>query len=89
VTTKINLNAAAKSTGLRVKTLRRYIANGVVSTYRLSPGAICVDVDDIAQDTRTGSPLSIPAIASDEAVPCREHLDSTRAVMVGGGDRGC
>jgi hypothetical protein len=88
VTTKINLNAAARSAGLRVKTLRRYIANGVVSTYRLSPGAIRVGVDDIAQDTRTGSPLSTSAIASDDVVRCREHLDFTRAVMVAGGDRG-
>ena len=37
MTTKINLNAADKITGLSVKTLRCYIANGVVSTYRLAP----------------------------------------------------
>jgi excisionase family DNA binding protein len=47
VTTKINLNSAAKRTGLSVKTLRRYIANGILPAYRVGPRAIRVDVDDI------------------------------------------
>ena len=70
------------------------IANGVLSAYRLSPRAIHVDVDDLAEDTRTGSPLSIPAIGADDTAvgatcPMPRAPRPTRAVIVSGGDRGC
>jgi hypothetical protein len=61
MTTKIILNATAERTGLSVKRLRCHIANGILSAHRLSPRAI--RVDGMAEDTRTGSPLSIPGIA--------------------------
>jgi hypothetical protein len=93
VTTKINGNAATKIPGLTVKTLRRYIANGIRSAYRLSPRAIHVDVDDTAEDPRTRPPLSIRAIAPDAtalgaACPMPRVPRPIRAVIVGGGDRG-
>ena len=90
--TKVNPNAADIITCLTVKSLRCYIANGIPSAYRLGPRAIRVDVDDIAEDTRTGSPLSIPAIAPDDTAlgavcPMLRVPRPTRAVIVGSGDR--
>jgi hypothetical protein len=49
------LDKSLGSLGWQSQNVRRYIANGVLFTYRLSRRAIRVDVDDVAEDTRTGS----------------------------------
>ena len=60
---RITLAVASDRTGLSTRTLRRYIAMGLLPGYRLGPRLLRVDPDDVDALVQVGTNLSMVRVA--------------------------